>query len=103
VDNLEANVAAVTYFKNYTDLNQQLTVVSPDAGGVTRAKKFQEMLKEHYAGKDIGLAMIIKHREAPGKIADMHLVGNVANSDVVIVDDIIDTAVVIFKLLSLIL
>jgi ribose-phosphate pyrophosphokinase len=69
-------------------------IVSPDAGGVARAKKFQEMLKnEMHDQKEIGLAMIIKHREAPGKIADMHLVGNVHNSDVIIVDDMIDTAV----------
>jgi len=92
VDNLEANVAAVTYFKNFTTLSDQLTVVSPDAGGVTRAKKFQEMLKADFETKQVGLAMIIKHRDAPGKIADMYLVGSVADSDVVIVDDMIDTA-----------
>jgi ribose-phosphate pyrophosphokinase len=71
-----------------------LVVVSPDAGGVARAKKFQEMLRHEIPElKEIGLAMIIKHREAPGKIADMHLVGHVQNSDVIIVDDMIDTAV----------
>jgi Phosphoribosylpyrophosphate synthetase len=37
--------------------------------------------------------MIIKHREGPGKIAEMHFVGNVENCDVIIVDDLIDTAV----------
>lgn len=92
VDNLEANVAAVTYFKNFTTLADNMTVVSPDAGGVTRAKKFQEMLKADFEKKQIGLAMIIKHRDAPGKIADMYLVGSVQDSDVVIVDDMIDTA-----------
>lgn len=73
-------------------LSDQLTVVSPDAGGVTRAKKFQEMLKAENQQKSVGLAMIIKHRDAPGKIADMFLVGNVADSDVIIIDDMIDTA-----------
>ena len=67
--------------------------MSPDAGGVTRAKKFQEMLKAEYEDKQVGLAMIIKHRDAPGKIADMFLVGSVQDSDVVMVDDMIDTAV----------
>lgn len=38
--------------------------------------------------------MIIKHREIPGKIAQMHLVGDVAGKDVIIIDDIIDTAVI---------
>jgi len=92
VDNLEANVTAVTYFKNFQTLSDQMTVVSPDAGGVTRAKKFQEMLKAENPDKSVGLAMIIKHRDAPGKIADMFLVGSVADSDVIIVDDMIDTA-----------
>jgi len=41
VDNLEANVAAVTYFKNNKELKiTRPVIVSPDAGGVTRAKKF---------------------------------------------------------------
>jgi ribose-phosphate pyrophosphokinase len=91
VDNLEANVTAVTYLKTQA-LSDHLTVVSPDAGGVTRAKKFQEMLKAENQQKSVGLAMIIKHRDAPGKIADMFLVGNVADSDVIIIDDMIDTA-----------
>jgi len=91
VDNLEANVTAVTYLKSQ-ELGDHLTVVSPDAGGVTRAKKFQEMLKAENQAKSVGLAMIIKHRDAPGKIADMFLVGSVAESDVIIIDDMIDTA-----------
>lgn len=37
--------------------------------------------------------MIIKHREQAGKIAQMHLVGDVKDSDVIMVDDMIDTAV----------
>lgn len=37
--------------------------------------------------------MIIKHREQAGKVASMHLVGNVAKGDVILVDDMIDTAV----------
>ena len=39
--------------------------------------------------------MIIKHREQAGKVAQMHLVGNVAGSDVIIIDDMIDTAVLV--------
>lgn len=71
-----------------------------------RAKKFQEMLKNEIhkdVGKfsslivsfnwELGLAMIIKHREQAGKVASMHLVGNVAKGDVILVDDMIDTAV----------
>lgn len=42
--------------------------------------------------------MIIKHREMAGKVAKMFLVGDVKNKDVIIIDDMIDTAV--FKKLS---
>lgn len=37
--------------------------------------------------------MIIKHREMPGKVAKMFLVGEVKDKDVIIIDDMIDTAV----------
>ncbi len=43
--------------------------------------------------RDVGLAMIIKHRSGAGKIGEMHLVGQVKDSDCVIIDDMIDTAV----------
>lgn len=39
--------------------------------------------------------MIIKHREMAGKVAKMFLVGDVKNKDVIIIDDMIDTAVFI--------
>lgn len=67
-------------------------IVSPDAGGVARAKKFQELLR-YYGNLDPGLAMIIKHREMPGKVAKMFLVGDVKDKNVIIIDDMIDTAV----------
>lgn len=51
-------------------------VISPDAGGVTRAKNFQGLLAS-VGLKDTGLAMIIKQRASAGKIGSMHLVGNV--------------------------
>jgi len=66
-------------------------VVSPDAGGVYRAKKFREHLDKRH-GVKAGLAMIIKQRHKPGEIERMDLVGSVDGSDVVIVDDMIDTA-----------
>jgi len=93
VDNLEANVAAVTYFKNHSDIKlEKPIIISPDAGGVARAKKFQELFKSEMQQPDTGLAMIIKHREQAGKVAKMHLVGTVSGSDVIIIDDLIDTA-----------
>jgi len=67
-------------------------IVSPDAGGDAREKKFQEAFKSELNLPNTGLAMIIKHREQAGKIAKMHLVGNVDKSDIIIIDDMIDTA-----------
>ena len=67
-------------------------VVSPDAGGVYRAKQFREGLNLAKPGADAGLAMIIKQRPKAGQIERMDLVGAVDGCDVVIVDDMIDTA-----------
>jgi phosphoribosylpyrophosphate synthetase len=66
-------------------------VVSPDAGGVYRAKKFREGLAAKY-DMDAGLAMIIKQRAKANEVDRMDLVGSVQDSDVIIVDDMIDTA-----------
>ena len=65
-------------------------VVSPDAGGVYRAKQFREGLA--MMGLDASLAMIIKQRSADTTIQSMDLVGEVDGCDVIMVDDMIDTA-----------
>src|SRR4051812_30835144 len=65
-------------------------VVSPDAGGVYRAKRFRDGLSK--TGVDAGLAMIIKQRTRPNEIGRMDLVGEVSGCDVIMVDDMIDTA-----------
>ena len=66
-------------------------MVSPDAGGVYRAKKFRDRLDFNY-DIDASVAMIIKQRRKAGVIAQMDLVGNVEGADVIIVDDMIDSA-----------
>jgi ribose-phosphate pyrophosphokinase len=90
VDNLGAASVGVDYFAARGDLVNPV-VVSPDAGGVYRAKVFREGLNSK-AGTDAGLAMIIKQRKRAGVIEQMDLVGEVAGCDCVIVDDMIDTA-----------
>ena len=66
-------------------------VVSPDAGGVGRAKRFQgSLLRRGFSG--VSLAMIIKQRSKPGEIARMDLIGSVKGKDAIIVDDMIDSA-----------
>lgn len=61
-----------------------LTVVSPDAGGVGRARVFAKRLKAN-------LAIIDKRRPAPNIAKVIHVIGDVKNRDVVIVDDMVDT------------
>lgn len=90
VDNLDAGTVGVNYFAAKDIANP--VVVSPDAGGVYRAKQFREGLNSAIAGLDCGLAMIIKQRPKAGAIERMDLVGSVTDSDVIIVDDMIDTA-----------
>lgn len=90
VDNLDGGLVGVSYFGNHELVNP--VVVSPDAGGVARAKKFREWLVGKYGVQNTGLAMIIKQRIKANEIDKMDLVGNVEGSDCIIVDDMIDTA-----------
>jgi ribose-phosphate pyrophosphokinase len=66
VDNLEANLVALNYFAEQKKIPlRNIVVVSPDAGGVTRAKNFQSLLAS-VGVKDLTLAMIIKQRKQAG-------------------------------------
>jgi ribose-phosphate pyrophosphokinase len=64
---------------------EQTVVVSPDAGGVERARAYSKRL-------GAGLAIIDKRRPAPNVSEIMNIVGDVRGKRAVIVDDIIDTA-----------
>ncbi|MBI1845467.1 MAG: ribose-phosphate pyrophosphokinase [Candidatus Rokubacteria bacterium] len=83
VDHLFANPVIVDYLgkKDLTDP----VVVAPDAGGVERARAIAKRL-------NAGLAIIDKRREGPNHAVAMHLIGDVRDHDVVVVDDMIDTA-----------
>ena len=77
-----------------TDMDQNcapLCIVSPDAGGVGRARAFQQGLVRHW-DMNPSMAMVIKQRRSAGVIASMDLVGSVNGCDCIIVDDMIDTA-----------
>merc|ERR1719189_97355 len=60
VDNLDGGLVGINHFGD-KDLHNPV-IVSPDAGGVYRAKKFKEGLEHRFDWHDIGLAMIIKQR-----------------------------------------
>ena len=64
---------------------KDLVVVSPDAGGVNRARMFASRL-------EASLAIIDKRRYAPNKAKVMNIIGDVKNKVALIVDDMIDTA-----------
>jgi ribose-phosphate pyrophosphokinase len=83
VDNLMATPVLANHFK--TLKLEDLTVVSPDAGGVGRARAFAQRL-------DAKLAIIDKRRPAPNVARVLHVIGEVAGQNVVIYDDMVDTA-----------
>ena len=60
-------------------------VVSPDVGGVARARELAKRI-------NAPLAIVDKRREKPGEIAEMTVIGNVKGKKCIIVDDICDTA-----------
>jgi ribose-phosphate pyrophosphokinase len=62
-----------------------LVIVSPDAGGVERARAIAKRL-------EVGLAIVDKRRTAPNEAEVMHVIGDVDGCNALIVDDIIDTA-----------
>ena len=64
---------------------KNIVVVSPDLGGVTRARALADRL-------DAELAIIDKRRPEPGVAEVMHLIGNVEGKTAVMIDDIVDTA-----------
>ena len=72
-----------------------MVIVSPDAGGVSRAKSFKQMLS--IAGVETDFAIIVKERDTHGQLNNMNLVGNVQQKDIIIVDDICDTAGTLLK------
>ena len=83
MDNLFAAPVLLQYMReNFTN---NTVIVSPDAGGVERARAFAKRLKAH-------LAIIDKRREAPNQAEAMNVVGDVESRVAVILDDMVDTA-----------
>ncbi|MDX9714184.1 MAG: ribose-phosphate pyrophosphokinase [Dissulfurispiraceae bacterium] len=83
VDHLFAAPVLLDYFKKWND--DHLVVVSPDAGGVERARAFAKRL-------NASLAFIDKRREAANVCEIMNVIGDVEGKDAIILDDMIDTA-----------
>ena len=88
----KTTLAALTFAN--LKLNDPI-VISPDAGGVQRAKLFRETLEK--LGVESGFGIIIKQRAEAGIIEKVNLVGDVAGRDAIIVDDMCDTGGTLVK------
>ncbi|THB80552.1 MAG: ribose-phosphate pyrophosphokinase [Desulfobacteraceae bacterium] len=84
VDNIYAAPIIIDHIRsNYA--NEEMVVVSPDAGGVERARAYAKRL-------NAGLAIVDKRRSAPNEAKAMAIIGSVQDKVAVIIDDMVDTA-----------
>jgi ribose-phosphate pyrophosphokinase len=83
VDNIFATPIVLNYIRKH--FNNNLSIISPDAGGVERARAFAKRL-------NASLAIIDKRREEPNVAEAMNIIGDVKGKTAVILDDIVDTA-----------
>ena len=88
VDHLFASPVLVDYYKKLSLPN--LTVVSPDAGGVERARFFAKKM-------DAALAIVDKRRVDVNVAEVMHVIGDVSGRTCLVIDDLIDTAGTLVK------
>jgi ribose-phosphate pyrophosphokinase len=78
--------ASTLFFGEIEKLDtSNLVVAAPDAGGAKRANSYAKKL-------NCGLALCHKHRKRPNEIAEMTVIGDVNGKDVIIIDDMCDTA-----------
>jgi ribose-phosphate pyrophosphokinase len=84
VDNLYAAPVLLEFIRKKYDLNN-LVIVSPDAGGVERARAFAKRLKS-------SIAIIDKRRERANECEVMNVIGDVEGMEALILDDMADTA-----------
>lgn len=86
-DHIEGQAVFSKHLKVYVDtiVEGETVICTPDQGGFQRASKMAEKL---------GLSMVAinKHRDKPNSVATMELIGDVKGKNVIIVDDMVDTA-----------
>ena len=86
VDNLYASpIYALDAMHNFRGKMDEVMVVSPDVGGVARARDLAQRI-------GAPLSIVDKRRGKPGEVAEMTVIGDVTDKVCVIVDDIVDTA-----------
>ncbi len=94
VDHLYASTVMLPYIKSLNLKN--LCIASPDVGGSKRAASYAKYL-------DCPMVLCNKSRKKANEVADMQIIGDVEGMDVVLVDDIVDTAGTITKAADLIM
>lgn len=79
--------ASTIFYKELNELNKtgNLIMAAPDAGGAKRANSYAKVL-------NTGLALCHKNRKKANEIAEMTVIGDVTGKDVILVDDMCDTA-----------
>jgi ribose-phosphate pyrophosphokinase len=84
VDHIYATPVFINYIKRKFK-KEDIVIVSPDAGGMERARSYAKIL-------DSGLAMTDKRRPNPNEAEIMNVIGDVKGKSVILVDDLVDTA-----------
>ena len=93
VDHLDASAIFVPYVKQ---LNlENLIIASPDVGGTKRARAYAKYF-------EADMVVCDKHRKRANEIASMQVIGDVEGKDVILVDDLVDTAGTISKAATII-
>jgi len=82
VDNIFSTPIVLNYMRKH--FKNDLSIISPDAGGVERARAFAKRL-------DASLAIIDKRREAPNVAEAMNIIGYIKGKTAIILDDMVDT------------
>jgi ribose-phosphate pyrophosphokinase len=83
VDNIFAAPLLLKHIRSHFE--DSLVIVSPDAGGVERARAFAKRL-------EVSIAIIDKRRDAPNIAEAMNIIGDVEGKSTIILDDMVDTA-----------
>ena len=87
VDNLYGNPVFVDYYaKKFGEKCEEMMVVSPDVGSVSRARAFAQKLH-------MNMAIVDKRRQKANQCEVMNIIGDVAGKDCILFDDMVDTAV----------
>jgi ribose-phosphate pyrophosphokinase len=94
VDHLYASTIFLPYIQSIDTGN--LIMAAPDAGGAKRANSYSKKL-------NVGLAICHKQRKVANEVAEMTVIGDVSGKDVILVDDMVDTAGTLTKAADLFL